>query len=128
MFTQQFKHGRAVRYTQPHRTVARAFSLAAKETASQPTWNFAELVHRELLAYAEKGAQSQKMLTCGQIITRVAYHAVGMVDSLPSAMKFEDLINKCQAPPPKAVFAPKQKKREIKTRKGLKIVEEPSSS
>ena len=36
LFTQQFKHGRAVRYTQPHRTVARAFSLAAKKTANQP--------------------------------------------------------------------------------------------
>ena len=101
-----------MRYTQPHRTVARAFSLGAKKTVGQPTWNFAELVHRELIAYAEKGAESQRMLTCGQVITRVAYHAVGMVDSLPSAPKFEDLINQCQAPLPKAVAAPKKKKRD----------------
>lgn len=33
LFTQQFKHGKAVRYTQPHRMVARAFSLGAKKTA-----------------------------------------------------------------------------------------------
>ena len=46
----------------------------------------------------------------------------------PYALKFEDLINKCQAPPPKAIAAPKQKKREIKTRKGLRTVEEPPSS
>ena len=78
LFTQQFKHGKAVCYTQPHRTVARAFSLGAKRTAGQPTWNFAQLVHRELFAYA---AESQKMLTCGQVLTRVAYHAVGMVDN-----------------------------------------------
>ena len=37
LFTQQFKHGKAVRYTQPHRTVARAFSLGAKKNAGQHT-------------------------------------------------------------------------------------------
>ena len=108
--------------------VARAFSLGAKKTAGQHTWNFAELVHRELIAYAEKVAESQRMLTCGQVVTRVAYHAVGMVDSLPSATKFEELLNQCQAPLPKAVAAPKPKKREMLTRKGMKTVEEPLSS
>ena len=85
-------------------------------------------MHRELITYAEKGAESQRMLTCGQMVTRVAYHAVGMVDSLPSTFKFEELLNLCQAPLPKAVAAPKPKKREMLTRKGMKSVEEPPSS
>eukprot|EP00250_Pteridium_aquilinum_P032318 c45511_g1_i1 orf=144-335(+) len=61
-------HGKATRYTQPHRKVARAFSLPRRAS-----YNFAELIHRELKAFAKKKKAANKLhMNCGPMLTRLA--------------------------------------------------------
>ena len=87
LYTQHFTHGKASKYTRPHRRIA-AMLTKAMTSRHRLSLNFAEVILSKMKAYASRLRQSkstQNHMKCGLMLTRVAYFAVGILeDLLPS--------------------------------------------
>lgn len=106
-FTQHFTHGKATRYTKPHRRVANFFS---KTFTSNRNWtlNFAELILSELKSFSKrKKVAKMQHMNCGMMLTRLGYYVVGMIDDIPPAHEVDEWIAKSSTPAPKTVKDPK---------------------
>ena len=85
LYTQHFTHGKASRYTRPHRRIA-AMLTKAVTSCHRLSLNFAEVILLEMKAYANRLQQSKEKIShmnCALMLTRIAYFAVGMIEDLP---------------------------------------------
>lgn len=111
LYTQHFKHGKAIWYTKTNRRVATFFS---KVTTSRHglSLNFAELTLTELKSFARrKRAPNMQHMNYALALTRIAYFEVGMMDELPSVQTFDNYMQVCL---PSQEIAVKGKKKERK--------------
>ena len=70
------------KYTLPNQHVAYVFTLAKKRNAVI-LCNWGEKVLKDLIrAGTSSNYQTKRYVGCGQVITRIVYHALGMTDNL----------------------------------------------
>ena len=85
LYTQHFTHGKASRYTRPHRRIATMLTKAVN-SRHRLSLNFAEVILSEMKAYANRLRASKEKIShmnCALMLTRIAYFAVGMIEELP---------------------------------------------
>ena len=92
IFTQHFTHGKAVRYTKPHRRVAAMFT---KALGSRHNLNlrFTEIILSELKGFSTRLKNNKNLhMNCCPMITRICYYAVGMIDELPPPIALDQWL------------------------------------
>lgn len=103
IFMQHFQHGKAVRYTRPHRKLAAIFAKGVASRANLRV-NFAEFIHTELHAFVKRlKKKKQTHLNCTLMLTRIAYYATGMIDELPPPQTTAHWVSLSSGPAPRTV-------------------------
>lgn len=127
LYTQHFQHGKAVRYTRPHRKLAMMFTKAVTSRQGL-SLNFAELIFSELKSYATKIRKSKNIhMNCGPMLTRIAYFAMGMIDELPEAQSIAYWIDQSQTPQANTVKEIKEAAPSTRTRSKKQLEEKKST-
>ena len=94
LYTQHFTHGKANRYTRPHRRIATMLTKAVN-SRHRLSLNFAEVILLEMKAYANRLRQSKEKIShmnCALMLTRIAYFAVGMIEDLPPSQPLKQWL------------------------------------
>ena len=94
LYTQHFTHGKASRYTRPHRRIA-AMLTKAVNSRHRLSLNFAEVILTEMKAYANRLRASKEKIShmnCALMLTRIAYFAVGLIEELPPSQPLKQWL------------------------------------
>ena len=100
IYTQHFTHGKAVRYTRPHKRITAMFAKAYASRGNL-SLRFSELILTELKGFATRFKNNRNLhMNCCHMMTRICYYAVGMIEELPPPIKLKQWLEVCTAPPP----------------------------
>ncbi|KAI5061272.1 hypothetical protein GOP47_0023777 [Adiantum capillus-veneris] len=114
LFTQHFNLRKPARFIRPHLRVTHNLSLATLGL-SQARPNFSKHVLDSIKAHSKSSSiKTEPCLYAGHMLTRIAYHALGMDDELP--------------PPLSQSAMPKPLKERTKSAKGKAVISEEEES
>ena len=120
VYTQHFTHGKAPRYTKPHRRIATMFTRAHGSKFNL-NLRFTEIILTELKAFATRLKNNKNLhMNCCHMMTRICYYAVGMIDDLPPPINLDQWLAVCTAPPPVTIKAEGETTSTPKKKKGTK--------
>ena len=118
LYTQHFTHGKATRYTRPHRRIA-AMLTKAVNSRHRLSLNFAEVILSEMKAYASRLRASKEKIShmnCALMLTRIAYFAVGMIEELPPSQPLKQWLEQSQNPQARTIKDRTESSSSTKTR------------
>ena len=131
LYSQHFVMGKPQKYTQPCKRVAGHMYRALTQGKTQPA-DFSYHIRQDLIAHKESKTLKEKPhLANGQMLTRIAYQALGMIEELPKAVSQEQIsheVGPVKVKPISMIIPPREKSKRTLYKKGKPVREEAGAS